>query len=297
MRLRHIEVFHAVYSSNSISNAARLLNVSQPSVSKVLRHAEDQLGYLLFNRVKGKLIPTNEGRKLYEEVSKLYVNLDSLRRLSQNLAQLDKGTVRIAITPALGLTLVPTVVAEFIQEHPKIKFEIETLHHGEIITSLLERKIDIGIAFDPSSHPDIEEQVIGEGEFVCLAPINEVLPDKSRISLRDLSGKNFISLNGKGPLGRLLTAQVENSGVELNIIANVETYHVAKKMVGLNAGYTVVDEITARSDSTDQVHIRKMDPPINFHVTALFLEDEPLSLICREFLSKLEESLSLFLTR
>ena len=57
MRLRQIEVFHAIYSSGSMTNAAVLLNVSQPSISKVLAHAEQQLGYLLFERIKGKLIP------------------------------------------------------------------------------------------------------------------------------------------------------------------------------------------------------------------------------------------------
>ena len=51
MRLRHIEVFYAVYRNGSVTGAAQELNVSQPSVSKVLRHAEDQLGYPLFQRL------------------------------------------------------------------------------------------------------------------------------------------------------------------------------------------------------------------------------------------------------
>jgi DNA-binding transcriptional LysR family regulator len=55
MRLRHIEVFHAVYSCGSVTRAAEVLRVSQPSVSKVLAHAEQQLGYALFDRVRGKL--------------------------------------------------------------------------------------------------------------------------------------------------------------------------------------------------------------------------------------------------
>jgi len=126
MRLRHIEVFHAVYSNNSISNAARLLNVSQPSVSKVLRHAEDQLGYLLFDRIKGKLVPTNEGRQLYEEVSKLYTNLHSIRQLSESLGRMDIGVIRIAATPGLGLKVIPEAVATFMVSHPNIKFDIET---------------------------------------------------------------------------------------------------------------------------------------------------------------------------
>jgi len=56
MRLRQIEVFHAVYSSGSITGAAALLNVSQPSVSKVLAHAEQQLGYL----ARGKAVRPNQ---------------------------------------------------------------------------------------------------------------------------------------------------------------------------------------------------------------------------------------------
>ena len=58
MRLRHIEVFNAIYLSGSISAAAQLLNVSQPSLSKTLQHAEDQLGFKLFRRVRGRLLPT-----------------------------------------------------------------------------------------------------------------------------------------------------------------------------------------------------------------------------------------------
>ena len=56
MRLRHIEIFHAVYTCGSITAAAKVLNVSQPSVSKVLAHAESQLGYRLFERHKGKIL-------------------------------------------------------------------------------------------------------------------------------------------------------------------------------------------------------------------------------------------------
>ena len=55
MNLRHIEVFHAVYVNGSVSAAARMLNVSQPSVSKVLRHAESLLGFELFQRAAGRL--------------------------------------------------------------------------------------------------------------------------------------------------------------------------------------------------------------------------------------------------
>ena len=64
MRLRHIEIFHAIYTTGSITNAAKILHVSQPSVSKVLSHAEMQLGFKLFERVKGRLVPTEEAEMM-----------------------------------------------------------------------------------------------------------------------------------------------------------------------------------------------------------------------------------------
>ena len=63
MRLRHIEVFHAIMQAGSVSGAAQLLHISQPAVTKVLQHAELQLGLQLFDRVRGKLVPTPEAQR------------------------------------------------------------------------------------------------------------------------------------------------------------------------------------------------------------------------------------------
>ncbi len=79
MRLRHIEVFHAIYSCGSVTRAAEVLNVSQPSVSKVLAHAEQQLGYRLFDRIKGKLVPTPEADQLFTHVDEVNESLDRMR--------------------------------------------------------------------------------------------------------------------------------------------------------------------------------------------------------------------------
>ena len=65
MRLRQIEVFRAVMLAGTVSGAARLLNVTHPAVTNVLLHTEDELGIKLFERIKGRLYPTAEGRALY----------------------------------------------------------------------------------------------------------------------------------------------------------------------------------------------------------------------------------------
>ncbi|MCB1974687.1 MAG: LysR family transcriptional regulator, partial [Burkholderiaceae bacterium] len=65
MRLRHIEVFNAVMVTGSVSGAARLINITQPAVSRTLKHAELQLGFPLFERTGGRLVATAEARSLF----------------------------------------------------------------------------------------------------------------------------------------------------------------------------------------------------------------------------------------
>jgi DNA-binding transcriptional LysR family regulator len=155
MRLRQIEVFHAIYTRGSMTNAAKLLNVSQPSVSKVLAHAEQQLGYALFDRVKGKLVATPEADRLFGLVSNVYEHVEQLRHVAENLRASDVGKVRIAATPAFGIDLLPTAVSTYLDSHADTMFEIETLHHDEMADALLESRVDIGLAFDPVPAPGL----------------------------------------------------------------------------------------------------------------------------------------------
>ncbi|WP_268810299.1 LysR family transcriptional regulator, partial [Vibrio parahaemolyticus] len=72
MNLRQLEVFYAIMQARTVSGAARLLHVSQPNVTRVLAHTEQQLGFALFERVKGRLVPTQEAKALLPEAEKVY---------------------------------------------------------------------------------------------------------------------------------------------------------------------------------------------------------------------------------
>ena len=86
MRLRHIEVFNAIMLTGSVSAAARLINITQPAVSRTLQHAEIQLGFALFQRAKGRLTPTTEALTLYPHIERLFAQLDEVQRLADESA-------------------------------------------------------------------------------------------------------------------------------------------------------------------------------------------------------------------
>ena len=136
MNLRHVEVFHAVYQTGSVSAAARALHVSQPSVSKVLRHAETQIGFALFKVVKGRLVPTEEAHLLFPEARDLYARAESLQETSKNLRRGGEGSRRLAVLPSPGRDVAPGAVAGSPRWPCGGAFEIETPHTEYLLPSL-----------------------------------------------------------------------------------------------------------------------------------------------------------------
>ena len=295
MRLRQIEVFHAVYASGSVTGAARLLNVSQPSVSKVLAHAEQQLGYPLFDRVKGKLVATPEAHRLAGLVANVFDSVDQLRNVAENLRASDAGKIRIAATPAFGIDLLPGAVATYLQEHEGTVFEIETLHHDEMGEAILESRIDIGLAFDPADTPGLALEKLATGEFVVIAEQDMDFGGKHRITIEDIADLPFIGLSRRGPLGRMLSAHLDSREEGLNKIIYTETYHVAKALVARGVGVTIIDGITAGSAGHENVRSWPLDPPLTYSVSAVRNDCTPLSIVARRFIDHLREAVRGFL--
>jgi DNA-binding transcriptional LysR family regulator len=295
MRLRHIEVFHAVYTCGSMTAAARLLRVSQPSVSKVLAHAEQQLGYPLFDRVKGKLIPTREADRLIGLVSGVYQSIDELRRVADNLASSDTGRIRIASTPAFGIDLVPGAVAGYLGLHPETRFEVETLHFSQVARALNQSRIDLGLVFQPSDVPGLVAEELAPAEFVLVAPRGQGFDEDRRIRLEEIEGRPFIGLSNRGPLGRLLTKKLTESGARFHSSISAETYQMALALVAHGTGVAIVDEITARSVQMEKLSLMRIDPPLHFNIALMHAEAEPPSVLTQRFVAHLRAHIRGFL--
>ncbi len=196
MNLREIEVFHAVYVCGSITGAARSLHVSQPSVSKTLRHTEDRLKFPLFKRLKGRLLATAEAKILFREVDEVYQRVGSLKRAVKNMRSDGAGHLRLAVLPALGLSVAPTAIADFRALHPGVTFDVQALDHAHMLRCLYENDSDIAIGFEAANHPRLRSVQIGSGELGLLHRRNVLKRKAGRIDVNDLKDVDYIGLTG-----------------------------------------------------------------------------------------------------
>lgn len=295
MRLRHIEVFHSVYTCGSITAAARRLGVSQPSISKVLAHAEQQLGYRLFDRVRGKIIPTPEAERLIGLVSVIYQGIEEVQRVAGNLAAFEQKKIRIAMTPSFGIRLVPGAIERYLREQPDIRFEVETLHYHQVVRALNQSRIDMGVVFHPSPMVDIVAEPLAHARFVAVAHESHGFGDRRQARLEDLEGLPFIGLSVRGPLGQLLHEHVEDFDERFKPVIIVETYQMAMALVREGAGVAVIDEVTARSVGTDGISVMQLEPPVHFDVALLHAGSRSLAKPAEQFVAYLRDRVTEFL--
>lgn len=296
MRLRHIEIFHAIYTTGSITNAAKILHVSQPSVSKVLSHAEMQLGFNLFERVKGRLIPTDEAEMLFDEVDKIYQQMRSIKNTAENIKKSEYGHINLGLTPALGFDAVPNAIAKYHEKHQRVNFNVQTVHNDAVMQALLEHKCDLAILFSPNVLPGVASIEFAQSELVIVYPKASFPDCPEKLTLSQLQDFEYIDISESGPLGDLLWSRMRKDNVTLESPIKVQTYFIAARLVAQGAGICVVDKFTAEGNLSENIAMASFDPPLTFSVNALHLENRNLSKVTEEFIPFLDEEISKSIT-
>lgn len=283
MRLRHIEVFHAIMQVGTISGAAQVLHISQPAVTKVLQHAELQLGMPLFERVRGKLYPKPEAHRLFAETEKLNRDLQGIRRLAASLKGRAVETVRLVSTPTIAVSVLPDGMTAWRRDFPETRCELATHHTSEIVNALRLGEADLALSLQDPRHPGIVAEPIAHGLLTVMAPAGTWSEEacKKPISAEDLSGE-LIGLADRDPLGEMVIAACEAQGVQPVFRTVVQTYQIARSLVEAGAGTAILDPFTAASAPSHRVQCRQWSPSIPVHLYLLTASHSPLSHGARE---------------
>lgn len=283
MRLRHIEIFEAIRRTGSLTQAAAALHITQPAASKLLASAETQLGFKLFERVKGRLVATREADILTPEVARLNQDLDSVRRLAASLRDRPHAHLRLGCAPALGLGLLPGVVRDSRQAQPGLTFDIHTHHSTELVNGMLTRELDLAVTFDTRDTPGLTRIELGHTELVHLS----AQPGHGPLALADIAGDALILLDASDASGALLQMALDAQGLAPRAAVRVQTHYVACALAQAGAGDAIVDAVTAQAMLHPGMHLRRLAPTLQVPISVLAREQDPLSALHRDLIDRL----------
>jgi DNA-binding transcriptional LysR family regulator len=199
MNFRQIETFRAVMLTGSMTAAAAQLHTSQPNVSRTIAQLEAQIGYELFDRLPGRVLPTRGGEALFKEVERAFVGLDSVSEAARGIREMGAGTLRVAAAASISITAIPLAIRMFSERYPSVRLVVDTSDSSTIANWVATRHCDVGFVAYVSDKPGVAASVIHTEHAVCIMPAGHRLARKRRIGPADLAGERFISLPGGRP--------------------------------------------------------------------------------------------------
>lgn len=293
INLRQMEIFRAVMIAGSVSNAARLLRVSQPGVSKLLRHVEDKLEVRLFERVKGRLVPTPEADALFEEVKTLWRGVERVQHLASNITAAGTRQLRIIVTPSIASYVAPRAVAHILEKHPHVRVRAEITTKPHIMNTLLNNDADLGVSIAPIDHPNLREERIASGKLICVASMKHPLAASSEVRLTKIVEYPLISYSRDVDHGQIIDDAFLRIGIERQIAIEVMSGQAACWFVRQGIGVALVDEFAVAGDSFPDLKRIALKPEIRFDVNVVTNQLRPLSLVLQDFVAILRRTAKL----
>lgn len=277
MRLRHIEVIQAILQTGHLGTAAEWLQLPVGDVDATLKDAEQQLGFMLFASVRGRLQATRETLELQVHISHLYEALEPVQRLASRLKLHHAPALRALCTPPLANQLLPQSIAVLRRRFQDTPCNLSSQPTREIVRSLLLHEADVGLSLHDPQHPQIQSSVLAEGKLQLLAPHGWLKPKQKYIALQDLAGQSLIGLEGHDPLSRVLDAKLQALRPLPVVQTRVQTYQMMRSMVEAGEGLAIVDPFTASGAREAGLDACPVSPPIMVSLYALTLRDAQTS--------------------
>lgn len=290
LNVRQIEIFKAVMECGSVSEAARRLNVSQPSVSKHLSLLEGRLGMSLFLRTGNKLLPNSEAVALHEQVEQLYSGLTKLNSFMSDLAQHRHGEVQIAAMPLIAHSWLPKVVAPLLKRFDKVSASFPVRSSNWVNKWVAAGRADLGIAM-PGNEKGISAEPLLNLPMVAVFAQDHPLSTRDRLTPGDLKGQSLITLStfdySPNFFDDLLQPILHRSGRRIQTF----TTYVACELARQGLGIALVDALTAMNfrQSVAGLCVRRLDEDPAIQISLISSTTWPRSSLADHFMEQVRE--------
>jgi len=291
LKLRHLDVFNALFDAGSVSRAAQRLNLSQPAVSLALSDMERELGFQLFHRDRGFFPPTNEALLLYDEVQKSMTAFSRVEKRAEEIRSGEMGAIRIGTNGTLIYNFLPDIIANFQKDYPGVHFEIRIQTSRQLSSWVASRQIDIGFIDAPVPVVGLNAEVFAI-KCVCIMPENDPLSQRDFISPEDLRGRSIVAITGDHAVDRQVQKIMSDAGVTLEYKVSSTFFAVARRFVSAGNYLAVIDPFNGRAENNDGVVARPFMPPVFHELEMITSRDQKPDKVQTRFISLVREYLA-----
>lgn len=277
MRYRQIEAFRFVMINGTATGAADSLAITQPAVSRLIADLEANLGFKLFERHKGRLLPTPNALRFYQGVEQYFQGIERLDRIAKQIRAESQADLKVCATPALSTFLMPESVRRFRELYPDVYLSIESLSSSEILSRLQLHMADLALTLAFPDVAGIVQELLLETPHVCAVHKSHRLAKRAVVTPEDFAGEEVISILPSGLVNWNNVQQVlKDAGVTYRTGVGIQNSHTGYCLVAANLAVALIEPFAARTWFNHDVVVRPFRPEVKFrYVIAYPLSQRP----------------------
>jgi DNA-binding transcriptional LysR family regulator len=229
MNLEYLNTFIEVARLESLSSAAKRLNLSQPAVSLQIQKLEKELGYRLIDRDPHRFLLTTQGKRFFRFAEYVY---QEHKHLVFDMDQIEKGvtgSLTVAASPVIGEFVVPHLIALFKENNPGIDINVEIMDSPLVVEAIADNPNLVGFTGSSSTSPELSYITLGEEEMTLIVYPGHPFAIKKQVSVNDLIGESIIIRAETRGRIRFYAKVLKKAGLDL------DTYH-PKIVMGTTSG-------------------------------------------------------------
>ena len=294
MDIRELISFYHTARLSSVSQAARLLEVGQPTVTAHLQRLEREIGAALFDRNRRPIKLTLQGNRLFELARPLVSSVErGLTSLNEQMSDSgESGSFSIGSYPDLALHYLPPVLQAYRSRYPEARVKVVARPYQVLIESLGSGEVDMVLIHAPDAE-DTEVLFVHlfDAPFNLLAPVGHPILDNPKPSLEAIAGWPLILLSQQSYTRRYFERAISEQGLQLQVGLEMEHSELVRRYVGIGMGIGITITQLFAPGQEENPDLRNLDlshlfPPVQIGVAVKAGND--LSAAAWEFIADLK---------
>ena len=287
LTLRQIEVIRAIMVTGTVSGAARLLNVSSPGVSRVMKHAETSVGVKLFSRRGGRYTPTPQANAIFSQLNSVYDKVEDLQFIISRIKRGANTELKIGSVPSIANIMVPRAIADLRKGLPNLLIEIDILKIEDAVDYLLLGKGELVALSYQLDHSMIAIEPLARGRLKCIVPDDHPLARRVRVTADEIVKYPLIGVDPNDPYGRIMAGVFASHALQYEVTIRARFGSTVCALVSHGLGIAIVDEFTLAAGQWPRLRVLDIAEPTVFQTYIAHRKDVSLSSHAARFVSAL----------
>ena len=258
MQTQHIVSFYHVARLRSITKAADIQGLAQPTVTSHLKKLEGELGFSLFDRIKRPIMLTSDGAAVLEMIGPIVNGLSALKIHADSQGR--DVSLTIAAYADLVLHYLPQVIQRFRTEYPNVHIRLLARHHGEMIQMARSGEVDLALSTTQNVlDSSLDFMDLFTSSTMMLTPLGHELLEQQPVRLEDISKWPLILYGPNTILRTRLERAFREQGLDYEMVMEMDNVEYAKRYVRIGMGISFCSNLSLEPEDYDTLGIADVD--------------------------------------